>query len=378
MIRQGTFDVKIVADDKIPFLRGVFESAGCDVCYLAGKNTASSNVADADAVITRTRTKCDASLLAGSKVRIAATATIGLDHFNIAELDQLGIAWCNAPGCNSSSVAQYITSVITAFGNYQGKTLGVIGAGNVGSKVIKCAQALGMKVLVNDPPREEKEGKTGFSSLDEILENADFITLHVPLETTGKYPTWHLADDAFFAKLKKKAVFINSSRGEVTDTASLKRAILSGKLLKTALDVWENEPQIDKELLAAVDIATPHIAGYSLDGKANGTTAVVRAVAEKLGIDKLKNWSCQQEIPVPEKGVNIIIPSGLTGNDAVKYAVQFTYDVMFDSASLKSDISKFEELRGNYYVRREFPAFTVQNSDADAANILETLGFVTR
>ena len=272
--------MKIVADDKIPFLRGVFESAGCDVVYLAGKNTSCKDVADADAVITRTRTKCNASLLAGSKVKIVATATIGTDHFNIPELDDLGISRCNAPGCNSSSVAQYVTAALTCFGNCTGKTLGVIGAGNVGSKVVKCAQALGMNVLVNDPPREEREGKNGFVSLDEILEKSDFITVHVPLEKDGKYPTFHLCGDDFFGKLKKKIVFINSSRGEVVDTESLKKAIKSGKIEKTALDVWENEPQIDTELLALADITTPHIAGYSLDGKANGTIAVVRAVAE--------------------------------------------------------------------------------------------------
>lgn len=368
--------MKIVADDKIPFLRGVFESSGCDVRYIAGKNTTKSDVADADAVITRTRTKCNAELLASSTVKIAATATIGLDHFNTGELDDLGIAWCNAPGCNSSSVAQYITSVITAFGNYKDRTIGVIGAGNVGSKVIRCADSLGMNVLINDPPRADVEEDDGFSSLDEILEKADFITLHVPLETAGKYPTYHLADDDFFARMKKKAVFINSSRGEVVDTAALKRAIKSGKLLKTAIDVWENEPQIDEELLGMADITTAHIAGYSLDGKANGTTAVVRAVAETLGIAQLKNWSCQDIVPLPEKGNSIVIPAGVTGYDAVKYAVQFSYDVMSDSSSLKQNVRKFEDLRGNYYIRREFPSFTVSNCDSDAAGILDKLGFV--
>ena len=177
LIRRGIFKVKIVADDKIPFLHGVFEQAGCDVVYLPGRKTDKYVLADADAVITRTRTKCNADMLTGSKVKIAATATIGLDHFNTSELDELGISWCNAPGCNSSSVAQYITSVITAFGDYAGKTIGIIGAGNVGSKVASRAAALGMNVLINDPPRAEKEGTDGFADLSEIMEKADFITI---------------------------------------------------------------------------------------------------------------------------------------------------------------------------------------------------------
>ena len=368
--------MKIVADDKIPFLRGVFEQEQCEVVYLPGKSTGKDELADADAVITRTRTKCNAAVLSGSKIKIAATATIGFDHFNTAELDELGINWCNAPGCNSSSVAQYITSVITTFGNYSGKTLGIIGAGNVGKKVAAKASALGMNVLINDPPRAEKEGADGFVELSEILEKSDFITLHVPLEYEGKYPTYHMCSDDFFAKMRKNPVFINSSRGEVTDTEALKKAVREHIVSKVAIDVWENEPEIDSELLSLADIATPHIAGYSLDGKANGTIACVRAVAEKLGIEKLTSWDCKNIIPLPENGVKIVLPDGINGLDAVKYAVQHTYCVMYDTDCLKSEPYRFEELRGNYYVRREFPAFAVVNADADAAKILKKLGFV--
>ena len=199
--------------------------------------------------------------------------------------------------------------------------------------------------------------------------------MHVPLERKGKYPTYHLCGDEFFDRLKKRVVFINSSRGEVVDTAALKRAITGKKLLKTAVDVWENEPQIDEELLEISDIATAHIAGYSLDGKANGTIAVVRAVAEKLGIEQLKNWDCKGDVPMPEQGTDIVVPEGICGVDAVKYAVKHAYDVLYDTAVLKADVSKFEELRGNYYVRREFPLFSVKTADADSARVLEALGF---
>ena len=370
--------MKIVCDDKIPFLRGVFEQEQCEVLYLPGKAITGCDVADADAVITRTRTRCNAALLAESKVKIAATATIGIDHFNTGDLDRLGISWCNAPGCNSSSVAQYVTSVLTSFGNYSGRTLGVIGAGNVGAKVAACARALGMNVLINDPPRAEREGADGFVSLSEIVEKSDFITLHVPLERGGKYPTYHMCGDDFFASLRKNPIFINSSRGEVVDTAALKKALKNNSISRVALDVWENEPEIDLELLGSADISTPHIAGYSLDGKANGTIACVRAVSEKLNIENLKNWDCKSVVPFPEKGVDIIIPSGVVGNDAVKYAVQYTYDVMYDTAALKRSPERFEDLRGNYYVRREFPAFTVINADAEAADVLGKLGFIVK
>ena len=378
LIRRGIFKVKIVADDKIPFLHGVLEQAGCEVVYLPGKETDKSVLADADAVITRTRTKCNAAMLSGSKVKIAATATIGLDHFNTSELDELGISWCNAPGCNSSSVAQYITSVITAFGDYAGKTIGVIGAGNVGSKVASRAAALGMNVLINDPPRAEKEGAEGFADLSEILEKADFITMHVPLEYNGKYPTYHMCGNEFFSALRKRPVFINSSRGEVVDTAALKEALKNEQVSRAAVDVWENEPEIDLELLEMAEISTPHIAGYSLDGKANGTIACVRAVAEKLGLESLINWDCKDIVPLPEKGVEIIIPEGVCGVEAVKYAVQYTYNVMCDTACLKNEPHRFEELRGNYYIRREFPVFTVVNADAETSAILKQLGFVIR
>ena len=368
--------MKIVADNKIPFLRGVFETAGCEVIYAPGRETSAEMVCDADAVITRTRTRCGKALLEGSRVKIAATATIGLDHFNTAELDELGITWCNAPGCNSSSVAQYIASVLVTFGNYSGKTLGVIGAGNVGKKVINTARILGMNVLVNDPPRAEKEGGEGFVSLDEIAEKSDFVTVHVPLEYEGDHPTFHLCGSEFFRKMKDGAVFINSSRGEAVDTSSLLDALKSGRISKCALDVWENEPDIDRELLERADAATPHIAGYSLDGKANGTVSVVRAVARKLGIEALHNWDCQGIVPLPDSGTRIVIPAGASDIEAVKYAVLYTYDVMRDTRDFKSSPEKFEELRGNYYVRREFPAFQVENAAEGAAEILHDLGFM--
>ena len=370
--------MKIVADDKIPFLRGVFESAGCETVYLNGKDIAPDDVRDADALIVRTRTKCDKALLGNSSVKIVATATIGYDHINPAELAELGIKWCNAPGCNSSSVAQYITSVLVTLGGYSGKTLGVIGAGNVGKKVIKCAQALGMNVLVNDPPRMDKEGKDGFTELDELVLKSDFITLHVPLTCGGAYPTWHMCGKEFFPKAKSGVVFINTSRGEAVDTAALLEAAKNGTVSKIAVDVWENEPDIDLELLQKYSvISTSHIAGYSTDGKANGTTAAVRSVAAELGIKELALWSCQNQLPAPVEGENIEISAGTPTAEAVKQAVLHAYNVSLDSDALKADAVLFEKLRGSYRVRREFPAFRVSGAGIQADEMLRSLGFVT-
>ena len=324
--------MRIVCDDKIPFLRGVFEPYA-EVVYLPGAAITAADVRNADALVVRTRTRCDASLLEGSSVRVIASATIGYDHIDTGYCSEHGIAWANAPGCNSSSVAHYVASALTALGERFGldlsaMTLGVVGVGHVGSKVARVAQALGMHVLLNDPPRALAEGPEGFVSLNEIIAKSDIITLHVPLDSS----TRHLFDDMRIASLRPDQILINTSRGEVVDGNALKEALRNCRLKAAVLDVWENEPHIDPELVQLVEISTPHIAGYSLDGKAAGTTAAVRTVAGALGIDSLKDWSVR--LPVA------------AGNDE--------YDVRRDSARLKADISSFERLREEYPVRRDF------------------------
>ena len=226
--------IRIVADDRIPFLRESPLSAFCDMTFLPGAGISKQELLTADAVITRTRTRCNAETLDGTNVKLIATATIGYDHIDTVYCARRGIVWRNAPGCNAPSVAQYLTSLLVSFSlkynmPLKGRVLGVIGAGNVGRRVIETASALGMTVLVNDPPREENEGHSGFTALDEICREADFITFHVPLERSGKYPTFHLADQRFLGSLKPGAVVINTSRGEVVDNPELKRALTGGR-----------------------------------------------------------------------------------------------------------------------------------------------------
>lgn len=373
--------LKIIADDKIPFLRGALEPYA-DIVYLPGAKITAADVADADALFTRTRTKCNAALLENSRVRLIATATIGYDHIDTDWCEANGIKWVNAPGCNSSSVQQYITAALVTVAKECGlrfstMTLGVIGAGNVGGKVAKAARALGMRVLLNDPPRADREGQAAFTPLDELLEQSDIVTCHTPLTKEGLYPTYHLASDDFFGRMKAGAVFINSSRGPVVDSEALKRASLT-KLSQYIIDVWENEPNIDMTLLDGALIATPHIAGYSSDGKANGTAACVRELLAFFGADFLRPDWYPAVIPLPPMPVKFTIDGkGKTDEQIFYEAVTHTYPIKEDSYSLKQSPAKFEELRGNYWTRREFGCFTLQlqRTSEKVQEGLKDLGF---
>lgn len=375
--------MKIVCDNKIPFLKGAFEPYA-DVIYLPGKDTTPDVVRDADALITRTRTKCDESLLKGSSVRMIATATIGFDHIDTEWCNKNGIGWTNAPGCNSWSVQQYMASLLVTmareFGfDCKGKTLGVIGVGNVGSKVARIASVLGFKVLLNDPPRARKEGTEGFVSLDEIISKSDIITCHVPLQRTGQDATYHLFDAGRIASMRKEQILINSSRGEVVDNNALKAALQDGRLKAASLDVWEREPDIDTELLGMLFTGTPHIAGYSLDGKANGTWMSVQAVARALDLP-CKDWKVR-EIPLPEQPVEFRLDaSGKSLQEVLSEAILYTYNILDDDRRLREDTASFERQRADYPVRREFPAFTISlvNATPGQAEALREIGFKLR
>jgi erythronate-4-phosphate dehydrogenase len=372
--------MKIVADDKIPFLKGVLEPFS-EMVYLPGQLITRDNIMDADALLIRTRTKCTGALLDGTGVRFIGTATIGYDHIDTRYCEMHKISWTNAPGCNSSSVQQYIAAALLKIADYQcfelkEKTLGIIGAGNVGSKVEKFARTIGMNVILNDPPRARKEGIKNFSDLNKVLNESDIVTVHVPLNMEGEDRTFHLFGEAAFRKLKNNSWFINSSRGEVTETSALKKALYQGSLGGAVLDVWENEPDIDTELMAKTLISTPHIAGYSTDGKANGTSMVVNALCKKFKLP-LYDWS-PANIPQPENSIINIAAEKKTDQEILWEAVAGTYNIDTDSISLRNSPSYFEKLRGDYRVRREFPAFTVKLSGGGGRirEILKDLGFV--
>jgi len=371
--------MKIIVDDKIPYIRGAFESVA-DVIYIPGAKTTPEVVKDADAIVTRTRTVCNESLLKGSSVKFIATATIGYDHIDEEYCSQAGIRWTNAPGCNSKSVEQYIASALFVMAEKKGfllkdKTIGIVGVGQVGSKVARVCELLGMKVLLNDPPRERTEGPEKFVSLQKIMSEADIITLHVPLNMTGEDATFHLADPLFFNSLERCPVVINSCRGEVMDSLAAETAIERGMVSGMVVDCWENEPNIDLHLLKLVDLATPHIAGYSKDGKANGTTMSVHAISRffNLGLD---NWQ-PSGIDLPANPIITINGEGLSEEKIIGQAVLATYDICIDDKALRENTGLFEKLRGDYPVRREFPSFTIQHKNVNQGTLdkLKLLGF---
>ena len=373
--------IKIVADNKIPFLKGAFEPVA-KIEYHNGSEITKEIVKDTDAIITRTRTICNASLLENSRVKLITTATIGFDHIDTKYCDNAGIKWLSAPGCNSSSVQQYIASALIILSqkkkyNLADKTIGIVGVGNVGSKVAKVAELLGMRVLLNDPPRARLEGKEKFIGLNELVEKSDIITFHVPLNETGVDKTFHLADEIFFESFKSPKVIFNTSRGSVVETNALKNAITSEKISFCLLDVWEGEPNIDPELQKLVDIGTPHIAGYSADGKANGTAVCVNAINTFFNLSLPDNWY-PKDIPLPSSGLRVGIDCrNKSVQDLVGEVILSTYDIRNDDTNLRKSLERFEEQRGNYPIRREFHNYVVNitNCNDEFIRVLKGLNF---
>ena len=341
--------IKIVVDDAIPFISGVFEPYA-DVVYKVGREISREDLLDAQALVIRTRTKCDASLLEGTKVKFIATATIGTDHIDHDYCDKAGIVVRNAAGCNAGGVMNYVFSALYGVASRKairldGTKLGIVGVGNVGSRVDRVAGYLGFKVLKNDPPRMAAEGPDGFCPLDYLLQNSQVVTMHVPLDKT----TFRMCDDAFFDKMKPGTIFINASRGEVVDDAALIRAI--PKLGPVIIDTWNNEPDIDRELMNMVDIATPHIAGYSYQGKQNGTAASVRALARFFGFEKLYEFFPKTELESLE-AVKLDLKGKKQGE--ITSALQYNYPIFTDDFMFRMDPGAFESLRSHYQYRREY------------------------
>lgn len=367
--------MKIIVDSRIPFLRGLLEPFA-EVMYLPGKDIKKEDIQDADAMIIRTRTLCTRDLLEGTSIKFIGTATTGYDHIDTDFCKVKGIYWVNAPGCNARAVAQYVASAILCFSKKYGfqpssKTIGIIGVGQVGQKVERCARLLGMNVYLNDPPRARNEGEKNFVSMQRIQSECDILTFHPILEKEGPDKTYHMADENFFAKLKKPVFLINTARGSVIKTEALKKAIQDGKVIDCALDCWENEPDIDKELLDVSLIATPHIAGYSSDGKANAT----RIILEHLNtFFDLKMPKFAPDLPVPEEP---ILKIHKNSPHKIASALLYAYDPLKDSEYLKKNPDKFEEFRAQYPLRREYKAFRVLNSKESDAEILRAFGFQT-
>ncbi|MBN1116964.1 MAG: 4-phosphoerythronate dehydrogenase PdxB [Bacteroidales bacterium] len=371
--------MKIVADDKIPFLNGVLEPF-CDVEYIEGKYISRENIKDADALIIRTRTKCNAELLDGTSVKFIATATIGFDHIDTKYCKENRIQWTNAPGCNSGSVQQWFMAAILYFAkenkiDLTTRTLGIVGVGNVGRKILRFTDSLGLRVLINDPPRARKEGACGFNTMNTIQKECDIITFHVPLNTAGDDKTYHLVDEQFLSKLNPGSLLINSSRGEVIDNVVLNENLKKNTACNAILDVWENEPELNLDLLKNSFLSTPHIAGYSLDGKANGTAMSVQSISKVFRLP-YTDWY-PDEIPAPEIDSINIDAKKKSRQQLITEVILHTYNIKADSDLLKTNWKDFEKQRGNYPLRREPAAYTVniKNDNRNYKIILERLGF---
>lgn len=346
-------------------------------------------VKDADALLVRSITKVGADLLDGSRVKFVGTATIGTEHIDEKYLAANGIGFASAPGSNANSVAEYVVAALLALAKKYKFTLakqsiGIVGVGNVGSRVETKCSALGMNVVLNDPPLERKTGDPKYRPLEEIFA-CDFVTLHTPLTREGPDKTFHLADETFFASMKNAAVFLNTSRGGVHDEAALKKAMQSGRLSGVVLDVWETEPNVDPRLLQNVDISTPHIAGYSFDGKVAGMIMIYRALCQHFGLEAAK--TAQDFLPAPAVPHIHITDDQLVQDDdgIIHDTVQQVYVINRDDFNMREILLQpeheraawFDGLRKNYPVRREFQNTTVllPETQTDLAQKLSGIGF---
>lgn len=343
--------MKIIVDDKIPYIKGLIEQLGNEVLYLSGSKIGREDVRNADVLMIRTRTHCNRELLEGSSVKLIVTATIGFDHIDVAYLREAGIEWTNCPGCNATSVGQYVRNSLFLLQSERGlclkdATLGIVGVGHVGSAVLEACKPWVGRVLLNDPPK-------GLSTPLSVLQaECDVITFHTPLVTNGQWPTFHLADETFFAGLAKHPVVINAARGEVVDNEALEAALDCGQVRDAVIDTWEQEPNLSRTLLNKVYIGTPHIAGYSADGKANATRMSLRAVISWLQRNGLLKMALSDAETLLQSVVPPSLPDFNPATNDVDLALQL-YDPRQDSLRLKQHPELFEHQRGHYPLRRE-------------------------
>jgi len=343
--------MKIVCDDKIPYIQPALKQLADEVLFKAGRDIGPEDVRDADILVVRTRTRCDHRLLKGSKVQLVVTATIGYDHIDTRWLENHGVLWANCPGCNATSVAQYVRNSLLALQQdrdfrLRDATVGIIGVGHVGTAVAQALEAAGVRrLLLNDPPREAAGEKAPYGRpwcpLAQLQTEADVITFHTPLTQKGPFATEHLADEAFFQALLRQPVIINAARGGVVDEVALIGAMDASRVREAVIDTWEHEPNPRRALLTRAFIATPHIAGYSADGKANATRMTLERICRFMGRDM------DFDIVPPSLPADFVPAS-----DADLLALQL-YDPRADSRQLRARPEAFERLRSDYPLRRE-------------------------
>ncbi|GAB3520233.1 4-phosphoerythronate dehydrogenase [Photobacterium alginatilyticum] len=384
--------MKILIDENMPYAADLFSQLG-EVVTKPGRTLTSDDLIGVDALMIRSVTKVNKSLLEkADKLCFVGTATAGQDHVDQALLEQQGITFTAAPGCNKVGVAEYVLSSLMVLGQQHGfsvfdKTIGIVGAGNVGTYLARCLDGLGIRYLLNDPLKEQQGDSRQFHSLETIQTQCDVITLHTPITRDGDFPTYHLVDEAFLDTLAPGAILINAARGPVVDNQALKVALQQassgeGKPLTAVLDVFEHEPLVDLDLLPLLSFATPHIAGYGLEGKARGTTMVFNRYCEFLGLDKQVSASSLLPVaPIP-----FVQLSNKWQEDDLFALIQLIYDVRKDDALFRREMiqsagndqqmaAAFDLMRKNYWDRREYSAITVAGETGFGVESLAKLGF---
>jgi erythronate-4-phosphate dehydrogenase len=370
----GNRAVILAADTKLHFAASAFERLG-DVRWLATPEIVSRAIADADVLLIRSETRVGRELLEGTAVRFVGTATIGTDHVDLSYMQGRGIGFASAPGSNANSVAEYVLGALLECAERRswtlaGRSLGIVGVGNVGSET-----------LLNDPPLADATHDGRYHPLDDLM-RADVVTLHVPLTRDGPYPTHHFFGTSRLRRMKEGALLVNTSRGAVVETAALRECLRGGHLDGAVLDVWEGEPAIDADLLAAAELGTPHIAGYSFDGKLNAARRLFDAISSHFGLGAV--WQPPAVQPLPSSP-DIVVPGALRGEEILRYVVRRCYDIRLDDRELRAVLGRpaaeraaaFRALRAGYRDRREFPSTAVHlpPHSHGIGPVLSTLGF---
>ncbi len=373
----------VAVDEAIPYAESAFAGTA-EIRTFPGRKVSAADLKDAEALVVRSITQVDRSLLDGTCVRFVGTATIGMDHLDEPYLRSRGIHVTNAAGSNANSVSEYITAALLVTAERKGwelrrKSIAIVGVGHVGTRVEIKARALGMDVVLCDPPLLESTGDRKYRFLKDVLD-ADIVTLHTPLTCEGPYPTYHMMDERVIGRLQPHQLLINSARGPVVAGPALKEALLRKAIAGAVLDVWEGEPRIDYSLLDLVELGSPHIAGYSLDGKVRGTEMVLDELCRYFNLKR--HWNTSSVYPENR----ILRPgSGLSGQDAIRSVVLQVYNILKDDGDLRAlkgmeqeeARAGFDRLRNEYYLHPEFRHFSVdldpeQNGLADT---LQALGF---
>ncbi|MRI35403.1 4-phosphoerythronate dehydrogenase PdxB [Endozoicomonas sp. OPT23] len=376
--------MKIVADENIPLLHETFSGLG-EVVALPGRSISPDDLVGADALLVRSVTKVNASLVTGSSLKFVGSCTAGVDHVDGDALAELGISFANAPGCNARSVVEYVISALDVLAErdgfrWQDRTVGIIGKGQVGGRLYGTLAGLDVQVMANDPLCEQVEG-VQFVELEELIQRCDVIAVHTPLTKNCDFPSHHLIGEAELDAMKPGTILINAGRGPVVDNRALLKVLKAGKNLSAVLDVWEHEPEVDPELLAWVDIGTPHIAGYSLDGKVTGTEMVYQSLCQTFGLPARVRLGAITPIPVLRK---MIFTEDVTADQAARLAMRAIYDIRRDDARLRQSMKlpeveravAFDVMRKNYAERREFGTLRVRAGRCTEAvrNTLSGLG----